>query len=265
MKPAPFRYQRVDAVEAALAALAENGDDAKVLAGGQSLVPLLARRLVHPAVLIDIGKISELRRITVLPDSVSVGAMVSARSAERSTEIAAHVPLLAVTLPLIGPAAIRNRGTVGGSISHADPAGEIPAVVAALDAVVVATSAARGDRLIRAEDFFRGFCKTALDPDELVTEIRLPKVSSQTGAAIEEVSRRQGGQAIVGAAVSVRMNGGAVRDPRIALLGVDTTPVRARDAEEALNGAEPSAGALREAVASTVSAIAPPSDIHGVQ
>jgi CO/xanthine dehydrogenase FAD-binding subunit len=263
VKPAPFEYHAPDTLDEALASLAEHGDEAKVLAGGQSLVPLLSMRLARPAVLIDLGRVPGLDQVTRANGSVTIGAMVRERTAERSDVITQAVPLLSQALPLIGHIAIRNRGTIGGSVAHADPAAEIPAVVVALDAEITASSAARGNRTIPASEFFQGFWTSALDTDELLTEIRIPAAAEGTGVAFEEAARRHGDFAIVGAAASVRVVDGAITDPRIVVIGVDGIPVRGTSAEAILDGASPSNDTYREAAETLASELSPSSDLHG--
>jgi len=261
VKPPPFEYFAPRSTEEALSLLAEH-DEAKVLAGGQSLVPLLALRLARPTALIDLGTVPGLDYIRRDDGHVAVGAMTRERAAERSDVIASGVPLLADALPLVGHVAIRNRGTVGGSAAHADPSAEIPAVVVALDAELVVASA-RGERTIPAADFYQGFLTTALEPDEVLTEIRFPVPASGTGVAFEEAARRHGDFAMVGAAASVRVEDGKYADARLVVMGVSDTPVRCREAEQALVGASAGSGAADEVAAVAAQQLSPPSDLHG--
>jgi carbon-monoxide dehydrogenase medium subunit len=263
VKPPPFRYYAAASLEEALSLLAEHGDEAKILAGGQSLVPLLSLRLASPSVLIDLGRVETLKRVELDGDSVVVGAMVSERAAERSALVTERVPLLAAALPLIGHPAIRTRGTVGGSIAHADPSAEIPTVALALDAEVVAVSAARGARHIPAGELFEGFFTTSIGEDEILTEVRFPAAAPGAGTAFEEVARRHGDFALVGAAVSVATADGAVADARIALMGVAGTPVRATEAEQALVGAPATTETFTNAGELAAADLEPASDIHG--
>lgn len=252
-----------ESVDEALALLAEHGEDAKLLAGGQSLVPLLALRLARPSALIDLGRVEGLDGIRHDDGHVVVGAMTRERAGERSERITRDVPLLAAALPCIGHVSIRNRGTIGGSISHADPSAELPAVCRALDAQVVVRSSARGARVISAAAFFQGFLTTSLEPDEAVVEIRFPRAMPGTGAAFEEAARRHGDFAIVGAAASLRIVEGTISDPRLALIGVSDTPLRRTEAEEALRGREPSHAAFAEAATLAAAGLTPHSDLHG--
>jgi carbon-monoxide dehydrogenase medium subunit len=221
MKPAPFDYVAPTTVDEVVSLLAEHGDDAKIVAGGQSLLPMMALRLARPAVLVDIGGVSSLRNV----EAGSIGAGVTQARLERE---APH-PLLAEVLPLIAHPAIRNRGTIGGSIAHADPAAELPAVALLCDAELVARGPA-GERVIAAVDFFESYLTTALAPDEVLTEIRFP-MHERTGFAFREVSRRHGDFALVGAGARVTVDAaGDVVDQRLVFIGVGGTPVLAEDA-----------------------------------
>src|SRR5579871_2497170 len=202
MKPPPFDYHRPDSKAEALELLASLGDDAKVLAGGQSLIALLNLRLARPAHLIDINRLDgPLSGISASASGeLSFGALVRQRAAERSTAVRDGCPLMAEALPHIGHHQIRNRGTVCGNLAHADPASELPAIAVALDGEMLAESQARGTRTMKAEDFFRGYLTTALEPDELLTEFRLPAWPNGAGWSFMEVSRRHGDYALVGVA-----------------------------------------------------------------
>jgi carbon-monoxide dehydrogenase medium subunit len=253
VKPPPFAYFAPTSVQEATQLLAEHGDDAKVLAGGQSLIPLLSLRLARPSVLVDLNGVDELSSITA-NGSTTFGAMTRHRTVERSDVVAANVPLLAAAVPFIGHAAIRTRGTIGGSLAHADPAAELPAISLALDATFVATSAARGEREIAADDFFAGYFTTALEPDEVLTSIRFPNAAPGTGVSVQEMARRHGDFAMVAAAVSVAPDG----DARIALINVAERPVRATEAEAALK-----AGASIDDVCEVATRdLSPVSDLH---
>jgi carbon-monoxide dehydrogenase medium subunit len=252
VKPPPFAYFAPTSVQEATELLAEHGDDAKVLAGGQSLIPLLSLRLARPTVLVDLNGIDELSFIDA-NGSTTIGAMTRHRTVERSEVIARTVPLLAAAVPYIGHAAIRTRGTVGGSLSHADPAAELPAVALALDATFVARSAKGGEREIAAADFFAGYFTTALEPDEVLTSIRFPNAAPGTGVSVQEMARRHGDFAMVAAAVSV-----APGDARIALINVGDRPVRAAEAEAALNGG----ASVDDVVALATRDLSPVSDLH---
>ncbi len=265
MKPAPFEYEVPDTVEEALALLAEYGDESRPLAGGQSLVPMMAFRLARPSVLIDLNRIPALASITTENGFVRVGAMVRERAAERSDTVTRDIPLLAQALPLIGHEAIRSRGTIGGSLSHSDPAGELPAVAVATGAEMVVTSAGRGDRTIAAEDFFVTHFTTSLEADELLTEIRFPVTRPGTGTAFDEMARRHGDFAIVGVGVRIHVEGGTIDEARVVLTGVADTPYRARAAEDVLVGSAPGSESFQAAAAAAAAAtdLDPPSDLHG--
>jgi aerobic carbon-monoxide dehydrogenase medium subunit len=263
LKPPPFEYHAPESLDAALALLAEHGDEGKVLAGGQSLVPLLALRLARPAVLVDVGRVPELGRIESDEGRLAVGAMVRQRAAERSPFVRDQVPLLADALPLIGHLAIRSRGTVGGSIAHADPSAELPAVALATEAELLASSAARGERAIPASEFFGGFFTTALADDEILTSVRFPVTSPGTGTAFVEAARRHGDFAMVGAATMLALDGNRVTRARIVLTGVAGTPTRRPEAEALLEGSAPSDEAFRAAADAAATGLEPPSDLHG--
>ncbi len=262
MKPPPFEYHPVESVGDAVGLLADLGDEAKVLAGGQSLVPLLALRLARPAHLVDINAVSELASVSN-GDGLMLGALVRHRVAERSSTVRAANPLVADALGLIGHVAIRNRGTIGGSIAHADPAAELPTVLVALDGEVDVTSR-RGSRRVGASDLFRGFLTTSLAPDELLTAVRFPAWTSGTGWSIREFSRRSGDFAMAGVAATVRLDGaGRIAEARIAMSGVAATAVRARNAEATLAGQQPSDELWAAAAQDAVAGLDPPSDVHG--
>jgi len=232
VKPPPFEYVRATSVEEALASLAEAGPDAKLLAGGQSLVPMLSLRLAFFDHLVDVGRIDEIRGIEPRDGALWVGAGTTDAAVGRSPEVAAAVPLLTRATPFVGHFQVRNRGTIGGSIAHADPAAEYPAVALALDATMEALSP-RGRRTIPAADFFTGLWETALAPDELLTGLRFPVREGRNGVAVREFARRHGDFAIAGAAVSVTLDAAdRVRHCAIGLIGLGPTPRRA-DASEA--------------------------------
>ena len=263
MKPAPFAYHRPDSVEGALALLAEHGYDAKLLAGGQSLVPAMNFRLAAPAVLIDLNRIPGLDAIVQAEGGVRIGAMVRQRAAERSALLAERAPLIAETLPWVAHAQIRNRGTMGGSIAHADPAAELPAVMLALRARLHLRGPG-GMRTVAADDFFTGLFGTTLEPEEMLVEIEIPTATPGTGFAFDEISRRHGDFALAGVAASVQVDAeGRCTGARIALLSVGDGPVLAAQAAAALHGQAPTDDAIRAAAhAAAQQDIDPPGDIH---
>jgi len=262
MKPAPFEYFQPRSVDEALALLAEHGSDAKPLAGGQSLIPAMNFRLATPSVLIDLNALNDLAYIRD-GDSLQLGGMTRQRAVERSGVVAKHAPLLAETMPFIAHAAIRTRGTVGGSLAHADPAAELPAVMLALNARLTAQSQT-GTRSIPVDDFFVGLFATALQPGELLTAVDIPKAAERTGYAFQEISRRHGDFALVGVAATVMLDANKrCIDARIALLSVGDRPMLAGHAAAVLNGQVPSTDAIAAAAhAAAHQDIDPPSDIH---
>jgi carbon-monoxide dehydrogenase medium subunit len=264
MKPAAFDYHRPDSLDEALALFSELGADAKPLAGGQSLVPAMNFRLARPGVLVDLNRIESLAGIEETADGgLRIGAMTRQRAVERSPAVARRAPLLADAMPWIAHPQIRNRGTIGGSLAHADPSAELPAVMLALDARIVVRSRA-GARTIAASEFFTGILSTALEPTELLTAVELPPPREQAGAAFVEVARRHGDYALVGVgAVIVLDRGGACSEARVALLSIGDTPVLARAAMAVLAGQRPGATAIEEAArAAAERDVDPPADIH---
>lgn len=262
MKPPRFEYLAPTSLEEALALLAEHGDGAKVLAGGQSLVPLLNFRLVRPAFLVDLNEIPGLAYIRQDNRHVAIGALTRQRAVETSAVIRERVPLMADAMPQIGHTQIRNRGTIGGSLAHADPAAELPAVVAALEGQLVVRSA-RGERVLRPEEFFVAYLTTAIEPTELVVEVRLPVAPERTGTAFLEVSRRHGDFALVGVAASVTLDeSGVCTRCAIALTGVGPTPVVARDAARQLIGTKPTPEALEDVGRRAAAGLQPDGDLH---
>lgn len=236
MKAAPFAYHRPDTLAEAVQMLGEFGEDAKILAGGQSLVPMLAMRLTHFENLIDISRVDELKNIELRGDEVWIGAGTPHAYVGMDDEVADSVPLLTLATPYIGHFQIRTRGTLGGAIAHADPAAEYAAVALALDATIEATSS-RGSRQIPAGEFFTGLWDTSLAPDEILTAVRFPVWGGRSGFAIEEFARRHGDFAIAGAAVAVELDEAErVRRCGIGLLGLGSTPLRGSVAEEAVVG-----------------------------
>lgn len=264
MKPARFQYHRPRTAEETASLLADLGDTAKLLAGGQSLVPMLALRLAVFDHLVDLGSVEELRGIQRADGSLRIGAATTQAAVERSAEVTSSVPLLARATPLIGHFQIRNRGTIGGSIAHADPAAEYPAVAIALDAELEVLSPT-GRRTVPATELFTGTWSTTLADDELLTGVVFPVWTGRCGFAIREFARRHGDFAIAGAAVAVEIDGDdRVRRCGIGLLGLGATPERARVAETALLGTRvddvdhDEVGHLAVSMLDSV-----PSDLHG--
>jgi carbon-monoxide dehydrogenase medium subunit len=232
VKPAPFAYKKARSLEEAVALLGEH-KHARLLAGGQSLIATLNMRLSQPSMLIDINSISGLGATAHKNGKVEIGALVRHAQAERSELIAKHAPLIARAMPHIGHPAIRNRGTLGGSIAFADPAAELPACLLALDGEIDAIGP-KGKRTVRAQDFFQGLFETALGDQEILTAIRVPAVTKESRVSFAELARRHGDYAIVGLAASARGDGKKLSDVHLAYFGVGATPQRARKAEAAL-------------------------------
>jgi carbon-monoxide dehydrogenase medium subunit len=260
VKPAPFDYLAPRSLEEAIDALARGGPDAKVLAGGQSLIPLLNFRLARPSLLVDLNRVNELAYISPRDQGVAIGAMTRQASVERDASVRQAQPLLAEAIRWVGHAAIRSRGTIGGSLAHADPAAELPAVAVCLDARL-RVAGPRGQRSVAAEDFFQGYLSTVLQADEILTETWLPPVAPGTGQAWIEFARRHGDFALAAVAVSLTLSDEEVIAARIVLAGVGGMPVRARGAETLLVG-----GSVRERASAAAKAartsIDPDADIH---
>ncbi|MGO9049843.1 MAG: FAD binding domain-containing protein [Xanthobacteraceae bacterium] len=263
MKPAPFRYVAARTVEQALQLKAEYGDEARFLAGGQSLVPTMNFRLTQPAVLIDINPLSELAGVkNGAGDRLRIGALTRYRSLERDPMTQGKLPLIHEALPHIAHPQIRNRGTIGGNLAHADPASEMPAIVLTLGGRLRAQSV-NGERWIEARDFFVGALTTALEPDEMLTEVELPVAAADAGACFLEMSRRRGDFAIIGVACTLRLDSVAkCVEARIGLCNAGDRPVFAEEASRSLVGRPIGAGAIAEAAALVQSAIDPAGSIH---
>jgi carbon-monoxide dehydrogenase medium subunit len=263
MKPAPFEYYAPDTMEAALEHVAEHGYDAKLLAGGQSLIPMMNFRLAQPAVLVDLNKLSELAFIRVNGDGeLHIGAMTRHAQVERDLLVAERAPLVHEVMPRIATPQIRNRGTFGGSIAHADPAAELTTVCVALDGRFQ-LQGRDGSRWIKAGEFFQGMFTTALEPDEILTEIAIPPMAPRTGWAFEEVARRAHDFALVGVGVVVRVDeGGACDQARMVFLSVGDTPVNATGAAALLEGQPPTSELIQAAAEAALEEMDPSADIH---
>jgi aerobic carbon-monoxide dehydrogenase medium subunit len=254
LKPAPFAYAKARSVAHAIELLAR--EDARLLAGGQSLIATLNMRLSQPALLVDINGISGLDQIALKNGDVEIGALVRHAQAERSAEIARAAPLIALALPHIGHPAIRNRGTVGGSLAFADPAAELPACVVALGGEIEIVGP-NGQRTINAEEFFKGLFETALTPRDMLAAIRVPAASADSRVGFAEFARRQGDYAMVGLAACAQADGKRLKDVRLAYFGLGATPVRARKAETALAD-----GDVEGAVSALADDLEPSNDMH---
>ncbi len=265
MKPAPFKYLAPETVEDALNLLSQHGDDAKLLAGGQSLIPTMNFRLAEPAVIIDLNRVSELNYIreTRRSGGLSIGAMTRQRQVERSDLVAQKAPLLYETMPFIAHPQIRNRGTVGGSIAHADPAAEFPAVFTALNAKFRLQSQS-GNRWVSIDEFYLGMFATALTADEMLVEIELPASPKRSGFAFKEVARRHGDYAIVGVATAVTLDRkGRCEDVNLVFLSVGDGPVTAKQAAVTLTGETPTSQLIEAAAeAAAQQDIDPGDDLH---
>jgi len=262
MKPAAFKYHVATSTAEAADLLATLDGEVRVLAGGQSLVPLMNFRLAQPDHLIDLNRVQELAYVRRTNGAVAVGALARQSSVERSEEVRASVPLLAEALTFVAHPPIRHRGTVVGSLAHADPAAEMPAVALALDARITLRGAA-GERSIPAHEFFLGPFETAVREGELVTEVSYPSAQTSTGFAFVEFVRRHGDFAIAGAAVTLTMAGDRVEDSRIALCGVGPRPLRAEAGEKCLRGEIATEELVVAAADAAVEGLEPSADIHG--
>jgi aerobic carbon-monoxide dehydrogenase medium subunit len=262
MKPAPFEYFAPVELQEALDLLERYGDEAKILAGGQSLMPLMNLRLARPGVIIDINRLSSLDTITATPEgSLTIGALTRQRALERSKIVREQNPILAAAMPLIGHFQIRNRGTIGGSLVHADPAAELPAVSLLLGAEFLLRSKS-AVRVVPAAEFFLSYLATATQPTELLTEIRLPKWSGEAWA-VQEIARRKGDFALVGVALRAELDAvETVQKAVIVMFGVDSKPLRMQRAEAILKGRRISEAFLRELSGVVAEELQPDSDIH---
>ncbi|HEX7206378.1 MAG TPA: xanthine dehydrogenase family protein subunit M [Xanthobacteraceae bacterium] len=254
MKPAPFAYAKARSVAHAIELLVD--DDARLLAGGQSLIATLNMRLSHPALLVDINGVGGLDRIASNNGHIEIGALVRHAQAERSPELARRAPLIALAMPHIGHPAIRNRGTIGGSVAFADPAAELPACVLALGGELT-IAGPQGSRVVKADDFFKGLFETALTARDVLTAIRIPAASADTRVGFAEFARRHGDYAMVGLAACARADGQRLRDLRLAYFGVASTPVRAHHAEQALTERD-----IDAAVHALAQDLNPPDDVQ---
>ena len=258
MIPASFEYVRPSTVEEAVAALTEHGEDAKVLAGGHSLIPLLRLRLAYPTALVDVGRIADLRGVSDDGDSLVIGAMTTHHAVATDELVRRHCGVLAEAAGVIGDPQVRHRGTIGGGIAHGDPAGDLPAVLLALDGAVVARGPS-GERTIPAGEFFSDYLETALAPDEVLMGVRVPKLDESWGWAYEKFHRVAQAWAIVGSCAVVRRQNGTIAEARVGLTHMGRVPVRAHATEAALRGA--SVDDLRTAAEQAAEGTDPPTDL----
>jgi carbon-monoxide dehydrogenase medium subunit len=262
MIPASFEYVRPASLDEALRALADGGDDAKVIAGGQSLMPLLRLRLAYPELLVDIGAIDELTGIADAGDALLIGARTTHYQVVHDPLVREHCGLLAEATATVADPAVRHRGTLGGSLAHGDPAGDLPAVILALDGVLVVRGPG-GQREVAAGDFFVDYLTTALEPGEILTGVRVPKLGQGWGYRYEKFHRTAQAWATVGVAALARRANGQVAEARIGLTNMGAVPVRATAAESAVAGADASAATIAAAAAVADEGTQPPADLHG--
>jgi carbon-monoxide dehydrogenase medium subunit len=261
MKPARFDYARPESVDAAVKLLVTHAGEAKVIAGGQSLMPMLAFRLVAPKLLVDIGRL-DLKQIDITSDGIEIGALVRWRDIERNAPLARAHPLLSEAVRHVAHYQIRNRGTVGGSLAHADPAAELPGIALVCDAMITAVGS-HGARTIAAADFFNGPLTTALNPDDVIVSIRLPAWKAQRRWAFMEFARRTGDFALAGVALFYDRDAqGRAVDPRIGAIGVNSTPVRLKASEAALAGHQVNAETIERVASLAANDLEINDDIH---
>jgi carbon-monoxide dehydrogenase medium subunit len=260
--PAAFEYRAPTSVDEAVRLLDQLGDRAKILAGGHSLIPIMKLRLAQPEVLVDIGRIGDLRQVSQQDGRIAIGALVTHNQVMRNAALREGCPLLAETAAEIGDIQVRNRGTLGGALAHADPAADYPATILALDAEIVAQGPG-GRRTIKASDFFTGMLSTALASNELLVEVRVPTYGRGTGGAYLKLPNKASHYAVVGVAALVRLDGGKVAALALAITGAGAQPLRARAVESALQGQAPSEDAVARAAGSAADGLDLLSDIHG--
>jgi aerobic carbon-monoxide dehydrogenase medium subunit len=260
--PAAFDYVRVASVDEAVDALAEHGDEAKILAGGHSLLPLMKLRLAYPEVLVDVGRVTEMQGVRDDGDALVIGAATTHHHVVRDELVRAHCPVLSQAAGRIGDPQVRHRGTIGGAIAHGDAAGDLPAVMVALEADLVLAGPS-GRRTLAAGEFFVDYLETAAAPDEVLVEVRVPKLDGSWSGDYQKFSRVAQAWAIVGACALVRRDDGSITEARVGLTNMGSVPVRARGTEEALAGATPDADALAAAAARAAEGTSPPSDLNG--
>ncbi len=258
MIPLAFDYEVAESVDHAIDLLGQHGEEAKILAGGHSLLPIMKLRLAAPAVLVDLGRLEELKYVRDEGDTIAIGAMTRHTEVEHNSLLQEQCGLLAYTASLVGDPQVRHRGTIGGSISHGDAASDLPSALLALEGTFVIRGS-NGERTVAAGDFFKDYLQTDLAPDEVLTEIRVPKLGSNGGWSYKKFNRRAQDWAVVGAAVVVERSDGTISSARIGLTNMGSTPLRATAAESALSGAD--ASSVAEATSSADEGTSPASDI----
>ena len=257
MIPAAFEYDVAESVEHAIELLAQYGEDARPLAGGHSLIPLMRLRLAVPTALIDLGRLDDLRYVRDEGDHLAIGALTHHRDILNNELVNEHCGILGYTAGLLGDPSVQHRGTIGGTLAHGDPAGDMPSVMCALEGTLV-IQGPDGERTVDALDFFKDYLFTDLEPQEIVTEVRVPKLGSNTGWSYKKFSRRSQDWAIVGVAAVVEKDNGSISSARIGLTSMGSTPIRASSTEEALSGV--SADGVAQAAESADEGTSPASD-----
>ena len=261
MIPAPFQYARPTTVDEALQAIASGGEDVKILAGGQSLIPVMRLRLAAPETVVDLSRVTELRGVREDGDSLVIGAMTTHADVVKDPLVQQYAPLIAEATETVADRQVRHRGTFGGALAHADPAGDLPAVALALDAEFV-IAGPNGRRTVPAADFFVDYLTTALEEGELLVEVRVPKLTGQWGMRYEKFNRVAQAWSIVAVAAAVRREDGHIAEARIGLTNMGPTPLRARATEQALAGADATPEAIAAAARQAAEGTSPSSDLN---
>jgi len=261
--PPQFDYVKAGSVDEAVSALAERGDEAKVLAGGQSLIPLLRLRLAYPGTLVDVGAVEEMRAVRDDGDAIVIGAAVTHAEVIGNSLVQQHAPLVVKATETVADRQVRHRGTFGGSLSHADPAGDLPSVAVALDAEFVIAGGGGSRRTVAARDFFSDYLQSILAPDELLVEVRVPKLGDGWGVHYEKFNRVAQAWAVVGVAAAVQRSNGSITQARIGLTNMGPTPIRASAVEQALAGGDGTEEAVRAAALHAAEGTSPPTDLGG--
>jgi carbon-monoxide dehydrogenase medium subunit len=255
--PVAFDYEVADSVDHAIELLGQHGEDSKLIAGGHSLIPIMRLRLAAPSVLIDLDRLEDLRYVRDEGDHLAIGALTRHRDVHNNELVQEHCGIVGYTAGLLGDPSVQHRGTIGGTLAHGDPAGDMPAVISALEGTLV-IQGPNGERTVPASDFFQDYLFTDLEPDEVVTEVRVPKLDQNTGWSYKKFSRRSQDWAIVGVAAVVEKSNGNIDSARIGLTSMGSTPIRASTVEEALSGASPDG--IASAAESAAEGTAPSSD-----